>query len=129
MKGYKLIITPEAIQEIQKAIDYYNIRSKGLGKRFYLDLQAQFIPIKKFLLLGLSATMMFVSPSWIVFHTPLTLPSTNPPVPSASRLFYPTTRTVRHTGNFTACRSGRNPILNIFNNIIKFPFEFIFRYC
>ena len=47
MGSYKLKITPEAFQEIQKAIDYYNIRSKGLGKRFYLDLQAQFTLIKK----------------------------------------------------------------------------------
>lgn len=47
MRSYKLKITPEAFQEIQKAIDYYNRRSKGLGKRFYLDLQNQFIPIKK----------------------------------------------------------------------------------
>jgi plasmid stabilization system protein ParE len=47
MKRYKLKITPEAHQEIQKAIDYYNTCSKGLGRRFFLDLQDQFTRIKK----------------------------------------------------------------------------------
>jgi len=39
MKRYKLKVTPEALQEIQKAVDYFNSRRKGLGKVFYLDLQ------------------------------------------------------------------------------------------
>ena len=47
MKRYKLRITPEALLEIQKAIDYYNDCAKGLGKRFYLDLEEQFTLIKK----------------------------------------------------------------------------------
>jgi hypothetical protein len=47
MKRYKLKVTPEALQEIQKAVDYYNTRRKGLGKVFYLDLQRQFDRIKK----------------------------------------------------------------------------------
>lgn len=47
MKSYKLKVTPEALQEIQKAIDYYNDCRKGLGKAFYLDLQKQFTQIKK----------------------------------------------------------------------------------
>lgn len=47
MKRYKLKITAEADQEIQQAIDYYNSCSKGLGKRFYLDLQEQFARIRK----------------------------------------------------------------------------------
>jgi plasmid stabilization system protein ParE len=47
MSSYKLKITPEAHQEIQEAIDYYNTCSKGLGKKFYLDLQDQFGRIKK----------------------------------------------------------------------------------
>lgn len=29
MKSYKLKITPEAVQEIQQAIDYYNDARKG----------------------------------------------------------------------------------------------------
>ncbi|MFA6058878.1 MAG: type II toxin-antitoxin system RelE/ParE family toxin [Taibaiella sp.] len=44
---YKLIITPEAVDEIQNAIDYYNEKKKGLGKRFYVDLQKQFSQIAR----------------------------------------------------------------------------------
>jgi hypothetical protein len=47
MKSYKLKITPEAVQEIQQAIDYYNDARKGLGKIFYVALQKQFSLIKK----------------------------------------------------------------------------------
>jgi hypothetical protein len=47
MKRYALKITPEALREIQQAIDYYNSCSKGLGRRFNLDLQEQFTLIKK----------------------------------------------------------------------------------
>lgn len=46
-KKYKLLITPEALREIQQAVDYYNDCRKGLGKVFYLDLQKQFTRIKK----------------------------------------------------------------------------------
>src|ERR1700742_1784700 len=47
MRRYKLKVTPEAFQEIQDAIDYYNGRRRGLGKVFYLDLERQFTRIKK----------------------------------------------------------------------------------
>jgi hypothetical protein len=47
MRSYTLKITPEAVWEIQRAIDYYNSCRKGLGKIFYTDLQKQFTLIKK----------------------------------------------------------------------------------
>lgn len=47
MKTYKLKITPEALDEIQQAIDYYNDARKGLGKIFYAALIKQFALIKK----------------------------------------------------------------------------------
>jgi hypothetical protein len=47
MKTYKLKITPEALGEIQQAIDYYNDARKGLGKIFYAALLKQFELIKK----------------------------------------------------------------------------------
>ncbi len=47
MKNYKLKVTPEALEEIQEAIEYYNDKRRGLGKAFYLDLQQQFTLIKK----------------------------------------------------------------------------------
>ena len=47
MKPYKLKIAPEALQEIQEAVDYYNGCAKDLGQKFYLDLEEQFIKIKK----------------------------------------------------------------------------------
>jgi toxin ParE1/3/4 len=34
MRRYKIAIEPRAFGEIQQAIDYYNERQKGLGKRF-----------------------------------------------------------------------------------------------
>lgn len=47
MAQNKLIITPKAIDDIQKAVDYYNSKQGGLGKRFYTDLQQQFKIIKQ----------------------------------------------------------------------------------
>ncbi|PQJ09972.1 hypothetical protein CJD36_014835 [Flavipsychrobacter stenotrophus] len=41
MQEYKPILTPRAISEIQKAVDYYNGQLHGLGKRFYQDFKKQ----------------------------------------------------------------------------------------
>jgi len=41
MRKYKVVITPRAITEIQHAVDYYNSKQSGLGKRFYYDFKHQ----------------------------------------------------------------------------------------
>jgi plasmid stabilization system protein ParE len=33
--AYKISITPTAFNDLQHAIDYYELQQKGLGKRFY----------------------------------------------------------------------------------------------
>lgn len=38
---FKTKFTPEAIQELQEAINYYNSQKAGLGKKFYLDIKNQ----------------------------------------------------------------------------------------
>ena len=38
---YKLKFTPEAAQELQEAINYYNDQKAGLGKRLYEDIKSQ----------------------------------------------------------------------------------------
>ena len=46
-KKYKLLINPQAYDDIQKAIDYYNDQQKGLGKRFHSKVKDAFEVIKK----------------------------------------------------------------------------------
>ena len=36
---YKAIIQPTAKQDIKEAVDWYNSKQKGLGKRFTLHLR------------------------------------------------------------------------------------------
>lgn len=44
---YSLVITPQAKQEIQEAIYYYNSKQKGLGERFFRDLNHQLSTISE----------------------------------------------------------------------------------
>lgn len=43
----KIIVTPKALQDLQKAIDYYNDQQKGLGKRFENTVNDTFFKIAK----------------------------------------------------------------------------------
>lgn len=36
---YKLVIQPEVFDDIQEAIDWYNTRQSGLGKKFSMSLK------------------------------------------------------------------------------------------
>ena len=45
--AYTLIIDPIAIQDIQKAIDYYDEQQPGLGKRFEAALNKHLITLEK----------------------------------------------------------------------------------
>ena len=47
MPSFKIKIQPRAFKEIQKGIDYYNAKQKGLGKRFYKNVSDSFAVIKK----------------------------------------------------------------------------------
>lgn len=47
MKDYKIQLTSECINEIQQTVNYYNIQSKGLGKKFWLAIQKQILKIKQ----------------------------------------------------------------------------------
>ncbi len=47
MPKYQLGITPRALNDVQNAIDYYNSKQKGLGKKFYEDFKRQVSSIKK----------------------------------------------------------------------------------
>ena len=44
---FKLIVENRALNEIDKAVEYYNDRQKGLGKKFVNDLNNCFTAIKK----------------------------------------------------------------------------------
>ncbi len=44
---YTLVIDPEAISDIQKAIDYYNEQQIGLGKRFEASVNKHLEILKK----------------------------------------------------------------------------------
>lgn len=44
---YTLSIEPEAIEDIQQAIDYYNSVKSGLGKKFFLQVDNQFNSLRK----------------------------------------------------------------------------------
>lgn len=39
MKRFKVLITASAYNDIQQAIDYYNEKQRGLGKRFHLAVK------------------------------------------------------------------------------------------
>lgn len=41
MPQYKLVVAPAAVNDIQRAVDYYNSQQKGLGKRFLTDLKSE----------------------------------------------------------------------------------------
>jgi plasmid stabilization system protein ParE len=47
LKSYRLKITPEAQDEIQHAVDYYNDQQKGLGKEFFTDLKDDLLRIRR----------------------------------------------------------------------------------
>lgn len=47
MKKYTLVFTPEAIQEIRHAADWYNEQQKGLGKRFKTQLKKELDKLKQ----------------------------------------------------------------------------------
>ena len=40
MRRFKVFISPLAFNDIQKAIDYYNDKQKGLGKRFHVAVKS-----------------------------------------------------------------------------------------
>jgi hypothetical protein len=44
---YVLTIAPEALDDMQQGIDYYNGQQKGLGKRFVIAVNATLANIKK----------------------------------------------------------------------------------
>jgi toxin ParE1/3/4 len=46
-KPRRLIISPQAIDDIQQVIDYYNTCQKGLGKRFHSEVKKTFSSIQK----------------------------------------------------------------------------------
>lgn len=46
-KKFTLDIEPEAFDDIQQAVDFYNSRKAGLGKRFYNTVDKHFEFLKK----------------------------------------------------------------------------------
>ena len=46
-KRFSLDIEPEALEDIQGAVDFYNSRKAGLGKRFYNAVDKHFDFLKK----------------------------------------------------------------------------------
>jgi plasmid stabilization system protein ParE len=44
---YKIKITPSAIIDLEKAIEYYNTEQKGLGKRFHVSIKKIFTQLVK----------------------------------------------------------------------------------
>lgn len=40
MKRYKVIFSSKALNDIENAVDYYNLQQKGLGKKFVKHTQA-----------------------------------------------------------------------------------------
>jgi len=46
-KVRRLLISPQAREDIQQAIDYYNTCQKGLGKRFHSEVKRTFSSIQK----------------------------------------------------------------------------------
>ncbi|MCF8449075.1 MAG: hypothetical protein K9G49_04305 [Taibaiella sp.] len=47
MAEYKLAITPRAVNDIQNAVNYYNSKQGGLGKKYYNDVSKQIASIIK----------------------------------------------------------------------------------
>ena len=47
MKAYTIKIEPEAYQDIQEAIDWYNHQQPGLGGRFQMEIKATFNKLKR----------------------------------------------------------------------------------
>jgi mRNA-degrading endonuclease RelE of RelBE toxin-antitoxin system len=45
--GFKIKIEPEAKEDIQSSIDWYNQQKKGLGKRFLKEVQKAFDTLSK----------------------------------------------------------------------------------
>jgi toxin ParE1/3/4 len=45
--GFYINIEPEALEDIQEAVDFYNSRKPGLGKRFYNTLEKHLQLLKK----------------------------------------------------------------------------------
>ena len=48
MPGYKIVIDPEALQDIQDATDWYNSQLKGLGGHFQKQVKTQINSLKKY---------------------------------------------------------------------------------
>lgn len=57
LRKFATDIEPEAIEDIQKAIDYYNSCTPGLGKRFYNTIDKHFKFWQK-IILHLQSVMM-----------------------------------------------------------------------
>lgn len=47
MKKYNLQINPQAFDDVQKGIDYYNQQQKGLGIKFHISAKSTFSIIRK----------------------------------------------------------------------------------
>ena len=47
MRRFRVFISPPAYDDIQQAIDYYNDRQKGLGKRFHLAVKSAVSALKR----------------------------------------------------------------------------------
>lgn len=47
LKKFNIDIEPEAIDDIQEAVDYYNIKKKNLGKQFFTTVDKHFEFLKK----------------------------------------------------------------------------------
>lgn len=47
MKSYRIVILSQAYDDIQEAIDYYNEKQTGLGKRFLTTTRSTIATIKK----------------------------------------------------------------------------------
>lgn len=47
LKKFSIDIEPEAFEDIQKAVDYYNQKQDGLGKRFFYTVDQHFDFLKK----------------------------------------------------------------------------------
>jgi plasmid stabilization system protein ParE len=46
LKTYRIKIEPEAHQDIQEAIDWYNHQQPGLGRRFHTEVKVSFKKLK-----------------------------------------------------------------------------------
>ena len=46
MKHFTVVVTPRAIKEMQKTMEYYNGLQAGLGRRFHQDYKTQITSLK-----------------------------------------------------------------------------------